>query len=85
MLSYDQLQRTLGRFIHGEEWETREIPKAAAKTGAWLENAAPFHESLIKLWMIDLADDHFEPDITRARLVNCSKHQRGKVPVRLCL
>jgi len=42
MLSYDQLQRTLGRFIHGEEWEMREIPKAAAKTEAWLEDAAPF-------------------------------------------
>ena len=61
----------------------REIPKAAA--GAWLKDAVPFHESLIKLWMIDLADDHFEPDITRARLVSCSKHQRGKAPVRLCL
>ena len=85
MLSYDQLQRTLGRFIHGEEWEMREIPKAAAKTGAWLEDAAPFHESLIKLWMIDLADDYFEPDIRRARLVNCSKHQLRKAPVRLCL
>jgi len=49
MLSYDQLQRTLGRFIHG----------VARGCGA-------VHESLIKLWMIDLADDHFEPDITRA-------------------
>ena len=66
-LSYDELQRTLGRLIHGEDWETRRVPKAFAKTGAWLEDAVPFHDAFIKPWMIDLADDHFELDITRAR------------------
>lgn len=68
-LSYDELQRTFGRLIHGEEWETREIPKAAAKTGAWLEDHVPFHDAFIKPWMIDRADDHYELDITRAREV----------------
>ncbi len=66
-LSYDELQRTFGRLLHGEEWETREIPKALAKTGAWLEDHVPFHDAFIKPWMIDLADDHYELDITRAR------------------
>jgi nucleoside-diphosphate-sugar epimerase len=66
-LSYDELQRTFGRLIHNEEWETREIPKAMAKAGAWLEDAVPFHDAFIKPWMIDLADDHVELDITRAR------------------
>jgi nucleoside-diphosphate-sugar epimerase len=66
-LSYGELQRTLGRLIHGEEWETREIPKAAAKAGSWLEDHVPFHDAFIKPWMIDLADDHYELDITRAR------------------
>jgi nucleoside-diphosphate-sugar epimerase len=66
-LSYDELQRSLGRLIHNEEWETREIPKALAKTGAWLEDALPFHDPFIKPWMVDLADDHFELDVTRAR------------------
>lgn len=66
-LSYDELQRTFGRLIHNEEWETREIPKAAAKAGAWLEDHVPFHDAFIKPWMIDLADDHYELDITRAR------------------
>ena len=66
-MSYDELQRTLGRLIHDEEIETREIPKSVAKTGAWLEDAVPLHESFIKPWMIDLADDHYEVDITRAR------------------
>jgi len=66
-LSYDALQRAFGRLIHDEEWETRQIPKAVAKTGAWLDDTVPFHEAFIKPWMIDLADDHFELDITRAR------------------
>ena len=66
-LSYDELQRTFGRLIHDEEWETREIPKAMAKAGAWVENHVPFHDAFIKPWMIDLADDHYELDITRAR------------------
>jgi nucleoside-diphosphate-sugar epimerase len=66
-LSYDELQRTLGRLIHNEEWETREIPKAMAKAGAWLEDHVPFHDAFIKPWMIDRADEHYELDITRAR------------------
>ncbi len=67
-LTYDELQHTFGRLIHGEDWETREIPKALAKAGAWLEDQVPMSEEpFIKPWMIDLADDHFELDITRAR------------------
>lgn len=66
-LSYDELQRRFGRLIHGEEWETREIPKALAKTGAWLQDAVPGEEPFIRPWMIDLADDHYELDAGRAR------------------
>jgi nucleoside-diphosphate-sugar epimerase len=69
-LSYDDLQREFGRLIHGEEWETRRIPKAAAKAGAWLQDQTPLVEDpFIKPWMIDLADDHYALDITRARNV----------------
>jgi nucleoside-diphosphate-sugar epimerase len=67
-LSYDELQRALGQLIHGEEWETRQIPKALAKTGAWLQDNLPLiEEPFIKPFMIDLADDHYELDISRAR------------------
>ncbi len=67
-LSYEELQRTFGRLIHGEDWETRQIPKALAKTGAWLQDKMPVgEEPFIKPWMIDLADDHFALDISRAR------------------
>jgi nucleoside-diphosphate-sugar epimerase len=67
-LSYDELQRAFGRLIHGEEWQTREISKALAKTGAWLKDNLPLaEEPFIKPWMIDLADDHYALDISRAR------------------
>ena len=67
-LGYDELQRTFGRLLHDEEIETRQIPKAVAKTGAWLQDNMPFvEEPFIKPWMIDLADDHYALDITRAR------------------
>lgn len=67
-LSYDFLQRELGRLIHGEEWVTRQIPKTIAKTGAWVQDKIPgLEDPFIKPWMIDLADDHYELDISRAR------------------
>jgi hypothetical protein len=66
--SYDELQHTLGRLIHGEKWETREIPKSLAKAGAWAQDTLPgVEEPFIKPWMIDFADDHYALDITRAR------------------
>ena len=68
VMGYGELQTVFGRLIHGEEWTTREIPKALAKSGAWLQEKMPLGEKpFIKPWMIDLADDHFEVDIARAR------------------
>lgn len=69
-LSYDELQHTIGRLLHDEDWETHEIPKSLAKTGAWFQDNMPFgEEPFIKPWMIDMADDHYALDITRARIV----------------
>jgi nucleoside-diphosphate-sugar epimerase len=68
-LSYDELQREIGRLVHGEEWETREISKPLAKAGAWLQDLVPGEEPFIKPWMINLADDHYELDISRARAI----------------
>jgi len=68
-LSYDEIQHALARLIHGEDLETREIPKGVAKAGAWLQDQVPGEEPFIKPWMIDLADDHYELDISRARSV----------------
>jgi nucleoside-diphosphate-sugar epimerase len=93
-LSYDELQRAFGQLIHGEAWETRQIPKPLAKAGAWLQDAAhdaqerlqerledalghlghadgaqdgaAGEEPFIKPWMVDIADDHYALDVTRA-------------------
>jgi nucleoside-diphosphate-sugar epimerase len=68
-LSYEELQRLLADYIHGEsEWETAQIPKAVAKAGAWVQDQIPgIEEPFIKPWMIELADDHYALDVSRAR------------------
>lgn len=63
--SYQELQNKIGKLIHGEEWETYEIPKPLAKAGAWTMDL--FGDPFIKPWMIDRADDHYEMDISRAK------------------
>ena len=66
--SYDRIQRTIAELIHRNgDWETRQVPKAVAKTGAWVQDAIPgLEEPFIKPWMVDLADDHYELNIARA-------------------
>jgi len=69
-LGYGEMQVLLGRLIHGEDWKTLQIPKAVAKTGAWLQDKLPLgRKPFVKPWMIDRADDHYELDITRVRKV----------------
>lgn len=67
-LSYEFLQRELGKLIHDDMWRTRPISKSLAKAGASLQDHMPFvPASFIKPWMIDIADDHYELDISRAK------------------
>ncbi|MEQ7154195.1 NAD-dependent epimerase/dehydratase family protein [Brevundimonas aurifodinae] len=66
-MSYDDLQRALGRLIHDEAWETHSIPKAAAKAGAWAQNTVLDEDTFIRPWMVDISDDHYTLDLTRAR------------------
>jgi nucleoside-diphosphate-sugar epimerase len=65
-LSYDELQHTFSRLIHGESWETHNVPAPIAKTGAWLQDLIPGQDPFIKPWMINRANDHYALDITRA-------------------
>jgi len=67
VMTYDALQRDLGRLIHDEVWETVSIPKAAAKAGAWAETAIFDEDSFIRPWMVDISGDHYELDLTAAR------------------
>jgi nucleoside-diphosphate-sugar epimerase len=74
--SYESLQNLMGRLLHGESWATRRIPKPVAATGAWaqgvIEAIVPDAidqgvEPFIKPFMVWLADDHYELDVSRAR------------------
>ncbi len=67
VMGYGELQSEIGRLIHGEEWETWEIPKPLAKAGAWVEADVLGEEPFIRPWMVDIADDHYAIDISRAR------------------
>ena len=69
-LTYDELQHTFARLIHGEGWETLEVPgplTPLAKAGAWVMEKVPGTDPFIKPWMIERANDHYALDITRAR------------------
>ncbi|MFP4600523.1 MAG: hypothetical protein ACLFVJ_19870, partial [Persicimonas sp.] len=68
VMGYGEIQKMVGRHLHGEDWKTLRIPKPLAKLGAWLQDNTPLAgDPFIKPWMVDLADDHYALDITRAR------------------
>ncbi|MFZ2169237.1 MAG: NAD-dependent epimerase/dehydratase family protein [Methylococcaceae bacterium] len=75
-MGYEALQNELGFLIHGETWATETLPKILAKTGAHLQHQMEIvipdsidkgEKPFIKPFMVDLADDHYELDISRAR------------------
>jgi nucleoside-diphosphate-sugar epimerase/uncharacterized membrane protein len=75
--SYEALQNRIGELVHGErEWRTFVLPGLMAKAGAWLEEKTePLipddfdhgEKPFIRPFMIDLASDHYELDISRAQ------------------
>lgn len=77
VMGYRELQNRIGHLIFGEkEWQTIDVPKFLAKSGAWLEEQAePIipdtidrgEKPFIRPFMIDLASDHYDLDISRAR------------------
>jgi nucleoside-diphosphate-sugar epimerase len=64
-LSYQELQDIISTEIHGKKMPIIAIPKWFAKAGAFVQNL--FGKAFIKPWMIDLADDHFEMDSSKAK------------------
>jgi len=66
--SYETLQRTIAQLVHDDDdWGTQQIPKEVARGGAWIKDKIPgLEEPFIKPWMIDLADDHYELDVSKA-------------------
>lgn len=84
-LSYDDLQKIISRLLHGAELKTWRIPKWFAKLGAWVQGLIPFvRKPFIRPWMIDLADDHYELDISLAKKVlgwELRRSLEGTLPV----
>lgn len=76
-MGYQRLQQRLARLIHGDDdWLTVTVPKPVAKAGAWLEEKAEpvipdaidqGEKPFIRPFMIEMAEDHYALDITRAR------------------
>lgn len=75
-VAYEELQALIGRLIHDErQWETFTVPKPIAKIGAFAEvKAEPIipddidkgEKPFIRPFMIDMAEDHYALDISRA-------------------
>jgi nucleoside-diphosphate-sugar epimerase len=65
-IPYGELQDLFGRALHGRDWKTWRVPKWFAKFGAWAQNLLPGKKPFIKPWMIDMADDHYALDVSRA-------------------
>lgn len=76
-VGYGELQERLGALIHGaRDWTTLSVPKPLATLGAWVETKSePLvpddldqgEKPFIRPFMIEMADDHYELDISRAR------------------
>ena len=69
LMSYEELQNSLGQLIHGDQWTTLPIPKFVAKAGAWAKQqmSSEDEQPFIKPWMVDLADQHYPVDMSKAR------------------
>ncbi|TXE13716.1 NAD-dependent epimerase/dehydratase family protein [Algoriphagus aquimarinus] len=74
-LSYKELQDIISTEIHGNKMPIIAIPKWFAKTGAFMLNL--FGKAFIKPWMIDLADDHYEMDSSKAKKLLGWKPKHG--------
>lgn len=67
-LSYKQLQKQISSLLYQKTFPTFRVPKWIAKIGSWVLCHLPFGpKPFIQPWMIDLADDHYELDISRAK------------------
>ena len=75
-LSYEAQQQIIMRNLHGEAASIVEVPPTLAKAGAWVEQRMEpvvpdaidqGEKPFIRPFMIDLAGDHYELDVSRAR------------------
>lgn len=66
-MSYEELQQEISKLIWKTSTQTYAIPKWFAAGGTWAMNTFPFMpRTSIKPWMIEVADQHYEVDISKA-------------------
>ena len=66
--SYETLQKRIGELLYGEPWPVLSLPKPIVKAGAWVQDEVLAHDPFIRPWMVEIADDHYELDVSRARI-----------------
>ncbi|MBB3208667.1 UDP-glucose 4-epimerase [Rhodopirellula rubra] len=66
-VSYETLQNMIGKQLHGSKWSTMYVPKSLAKVGAAVVDCVQGGDAFIKSFMVDMADDHYALDISRAK------------------
>mgnify|MGYP001221117244 CR=1 FL=1 len=64
--SYADIQEAISQALYHEPSLIEPIPKPIAKAGAWVQDK--IGDTFIKPWMIDRVDDHYELDISRAKI-----------------
>ncbi len=66
--SYQKMQEEIGRLLYNKPWTTIKIPKWFAKMGAFIQLLIPSEGApFIRPWMVDLADNHYELDISHIK------------------
>lgn len=66
-MPFGELQRLIGRELHGRDWITWNVPPRLAKLGTWIENKVFGEKAFIRAWMVDISSDHYELDLGAAK------------------
>lgn len=64
-MSYDAIQKLIGKFLFNSSWHTFQMPKPIAKIGVYAQNF--MGATYIKPWMVDIADINYDLDISYAK------------------
>ncbi len=67
VLAFGEIQKTVARLTHDEDWETRSIPKVLASSGAWVQDKVFDEDPFIRPYMVRMSSDHFQVDASRAK------------------
>jgi len=65
--TYEMLQKRIGELVHGEAWPVLSLPKPLVEAGAWVQDEVLAHDPFVRPWMVEIADDHYELDTSRAQ------------------